>query len=81
MHKKYGSHAKPPILLIHGGAGVYKDNWELLELRRSKIAEIIIPLLTRVARRLRKYPDLSSNSGHISASGGGVLRLFAYLPL
>lgn len=77
MHKKYGTHAKPPILLIHGGAGLYKDNQELLERRKSTITEII-PLLTRVVRRLRKYPDLSSNSDHISASGGGVLSPSVY---
>jgi hypothetical protein len=34
MHKKYGSHAKPPILLIQGGAGLYKDSRELLERKR-----------------------------------------------
>ena len=34
MHKKYGSHTKPPILLIQGGAGSYKDNRESLERKR-----------------------------------------------
>ena len=41
MLKRYGSYAKPPILLIHGGAGLYKDNRELLERRKSTIPEII----------------------------------------
>ena len=54
MLKRYGSHAKPPILLIHGGGGLYKDKQELLEWRKNTIAEIIIPLLTRVVKRLRK---------------------------
>jgi len=34
MLKRYGSHAKPPILLIHGGVGSYKDNQERFERKR-----------------------------------------------
>ncbi len=75
MLKRYGTHAKPPILLIHGGAGLYKDNQELLERRKNTIAEII-PLLTRVVKQLRKYPHPLNNSGRISASAGGVLLPF-----
>ena len=30
MLKRYGSYAKPPILLVHGGAGAYKDNHRIL---------------------------------------------------
>lgn len=75
MLKRYGTHAKPPILLVHGGAGLYKDNQELLEWRKNTIADII-PLLTRVLKRLRKYPHPLNNLGRISAFGKGVLLLF-----
>ena len=76
MLKRYGSHAKHPILLVHGGAGSFKDNQELLERRKNTIAEIIIPLLNRVVKRLHKYPHPSNNSGRISAFGKGVLLPF-----
>ncbi|MDO8141655.1 MAG: isoaspartyl peptidase/L-asparaginase [Candidatus Brocadiales bacterium] len=91
MHKKYGSHVKPPILLIHGGAGVYKDNRALLELRRNKIAEIIAqvwPLLRdgesavktvcRAVELLEACPRFNAGLGAVIQSDG-MVRLSASL--
>lgn len=91
MHKKYGTHTKPPILLIHGGAGSYKDSRELLELRRSKIAEIIAqvwPLLRdgesavktvcRAVELLEAYPHFNAGLGAVIQSDG-MVRLSASL--
>lgn len=91
MHKKYGSHAKPPILLIHGGAGSYKDSWELLELRRSKIAESVAqvwPLLRdgesalktvcRAVELLEACPHFNAGLGAVIQSDG-MVRLSASL--
>jgi len=80
MLKKYGTRAKPPILLVHGGAGLYKDNQELLERRKNTIAEIIAqvwPLLRdgetavkAVCRVVEVLEDLS----HFNAGRGAVIQ-------
>lgn len=80
MHKKYGTHAKPPILLIHGGAGLYKDNRELLELRRSKISEIIAqvwPLLRDGASAVKtvcRAVELLEACSYFNAGLGAVIQ-------
>ena len=76
MLKRYGSHAKPLILHVHGGAGLYKDNRELLERRKSIIPEIITqvwPLLRSgesAVKTVCRVVELLEDISHFNAGRG-----------
>lgn len=80
MHKKYGTHAKPPILLIHGGAGLYKDNQELLEWRKNTIAEIIAQVWPMVrdgasaVKTVCRAVELLEACSYFNAGRGAVIQ-------
>ncbi|MCF6157145.1 MAG: isoaspartyl peptidase [wastewater metagenome] len=80
MNKKYQSGAKPPILLVHGGAGSYKDNREVLEQRRRIISGIIAqvwPELLQGASALKtvhRVVELLEADPHFNAGLGAVLQ-------
>lgn len=91
MLKRYQSHAKPPVLLVHGGAGSYKDNREMLEKRRQSIAEIIaqvwqdllqggqaLQAVCRAVELLEANPDFNAGLGAVLQSDG-MARLSASL--
>ena len=76
MLKRYGSYAKPLILLVHGGAGLYKDNRELPERRKSIITEIITqvwPLLRSgesAVKTVCRVVELLEDISHFNAGRG-----------
>ncbi len=80
MLKRYGTHTKPPILIVHGGAGLYKDNQELLERRKSTIAEIITqvwPLLRdgeTAVKAVCRVVELLEDLSHFNAGRGAVIQ-------
>lgn len=91
MHMRYRSHAKPPILLIHGGAGSYENNKELLERRKSTITEIIaqvwpilcngetaLKVVCRAIELLEACPPFNAGLGAVVQSDG-MVRLSASL--
>ncbi len=80
MHKSHYSSARPPILLIHGGAGPYKNNKALLKQRRDSIAGIINqvwPLLCNGESALKtacRVVELLEASPHFNAGLGAVIQ-------
>ncbi len=80
MQKRYYCSAKPPVLLIHGGAGSYKDSRNLLEQKRGIIAGIISqvwPLLCNGESALKtvcRVVELLEASPHFNAGLGAVIQ-------
>ena len=91
MLNKHQAKAKPPILLVHGGAGSYAHRQELLALRCQHIADTIqeiwpqllqgtpaIDVVTRAVERLESCPDFNAGRGAVIQSDG-LARLSASL--
>lgn len=80
MYKRYQSNTKPPVLLVHGGAGSYKDNREIFEKRRCIIGEIIAQVWPRLLqgesalKTVHQVVELLEASPHFNAGLGAVLQ-------
>lgn len=91
MRQEHRTKAKPPILLIHGGAGSCRDRAELLELRRATIADLIariwpkllggasaVEVASQAVAALEECPHFNAGRGGCLQSDG-LVRLSASL--
>ncbi len=80
MRQEHRGDAQPPILLIHGGAGSYRGHAELLERRRTTIAELMArvwPKLLGGAPALEiaaQAVEFLEECPHFNAGRGGCLQ-------